>query len=145
MQTIDVSIHIQAPVEQVFDLMIDTEGCPSWLKDVSSAKLLQQGSEAKYGVGAVRSVRQSGITSVEEIVKYDPPNLFEYHIMDSTLPIRHELGRVEFVSSGDGTDVHWVSRAEGRHVWGLLEPILGRSMRKSFKSILEQARAELET
>jgi len=144
MQTIEVGIHIKAPIEQVFELFIDTEGSPSWTKGASNAKLLQEGRDAKYGVGAVRSIRLSGITFVEEIVKYDPPNYFEYRIKKSTLPIQHELGRMEFVSSEGGTDVHWVSRAGAKHFGRLLEPMIGRSMKKSFQRILEQAKVTLE-
>lgn len=144
MQTIDVDIHIRAPIQQVFDLMIDTEGCPSWIKGASNSKLLKEGSGAKYGFGAIRSIRLSGVTFVEEIVKYDPPNSYEYHVRKSTIPMDHELGRVEFVSSGDGTDVRWVSRAGGKHIFRLFEPVIGRSMQKSFQKILEQAKVKLE-
>jgi len=44
-----------------------------------------------------------------------------------------------------GTDVRRVSRAGGRHIFRFLEPVMGRSMRKSFQGILEQAKAKLET
>lgn len=144
MQTIDISTHIKAPIEQVFDLMIDTEGCPSWLKGASNAKLLQEGSGARYGIGALRSIRLSGVTFVEEIVEYDPPNYYEYRVRKSTIPMNHEFGRVEFVSSGDGTDIHWVSRASGKHVFRFIEPVMGRSMQKSFQQTLEQAKSKLE-
>ncbi len=80
MKTVDASIHIRAPIDRVFHLMTDTEKCPSWLRGTRKAKLLKEGSDARYGVGAVKSIRLSGITFVEEIVKYDPPNSFEYKI-----------------------------------------------------------------
>lgn len=145
MKTVEASVHIQAPIDRVFDLMIDTEGCPAWLKGASKAKLLKEGKDARYGVGAIKSIRLSGITFVEEIVKYDPPDSFEYRVMKSTLPMRHELGRMEFVRSRDGTDVRWISRARGKHVGRLLEPAMTRAMTKSFQDILDQAKAALES
>ncbi|MDI6830017.1 MAG: SRPBCC family protein [Actinomycetota bacterium] len=143
MKTVEASVHAQAPIDRVFDLMIDTEGCPAWLKGASRAGLLEEGNAARRGVGAVRSIRLSGITFVEEIVKYDPPHSFEYKVKKSTLPMKHELGRMEFTRSGEGTDVRWISRARGKHIGRLLEPVVGRAMTKSHQDILEQAKAAL--
>ncbi len=125
--------------------MIDTEGCHAWLKGASRAGLLKEGNDARYGVGAIRSIRLSGITFVEEIVKYDPPESFEHKVQKCALPMKHELGRMEFARSGDGTNAHWISRARGKHIGRLLEPVMGRAMTKSHQDILEQAKTALES
>ncbi len=59
--------------------------------------------------------------------------------------MKHDLGRMEFVRSGDGTDIHWISRARGKHVGRLLEPVMAKAMTRSFQDILEQAKAALES
>jgi len=145
MKTVEASVHVQAPIDRVFDLMIDTEGCPAWLKGAKKAKLLKEGNDARYGVGAIRSIRLSGISFAEEIVKYDPPDSFDYKAQKCTLPMKHELGRMEFVRSGDGTDVHWISRARGKHIGRLLEPLMSRAMTKSFQDILGQPKAAIDS
>lgn len=146
METIDVSMHFDAPIEQVWELFTDYEGYTD-IKEVSSAKLLQEGRDDRAGVGAVRQVRLQGITFVEDIVTFEPPNCLEYRVKKCTMPIRHEIGRMEFTPSKDGTDLHWTSRFEFPVplVGKRLEPLLCRRMSKTFMSCLEQAKTKLET
>ena len=145
METIDVNIHIDAPIEQVWELFADYEGYTD-IKEVSSAKLLQEGRDERAGVGAVREARLQGIKFVEDIVIFEPPNCLEYRVKKCTMPIRHEIGRMEFTPSNDGTDLHWTSRFEFPVplVGKRLEPFLCRRMNKTFISCLEQAKAKLE-
>ena len=99
METIDVGIHIKAPIEQVWDAMA-----------------------------------------------FDPPNYFEYRVRKSTLPMKHDLGRFKFKSTNSGTDVRWISRFELPFpvIGKMMEKSACRSMSKTFLSILEQAKADLE-
>ena len=145
METIDVRMHFQAPAEKVFDLLADHEGYV-FIKEVSSSELLREGREHKNGVGAVRRVRLLGITFVEDIVGFDPPRRLEYRVRRCTLPIRHDIGRIDLTPVEGGTDLHWISRFElalplaGR----FLAPLLRRTMSRTFLSALDQAKARLE-
>jgi uncharacterized protein YndB with AHSA1/START domain len=144
-ETIDIRMHFRAPIEKVWELLSDHEGYV-FIKEVSLAKLLQEGRDHRNGVGAVRKVRLQGVTFVEDIVTFDPPRCLEYRVKKCTIPIRHEIGRMEFTPVGDGTDLHWTSRFELPLplVGKMLEPLLCRSTSKAFLSALEQARARLE-
>ena len=145
METIEVGIHIDAPIEKVWERFTDIDAFTD-LKEVSYAKLLKEGREARMGVGAVRELRLQGIKFVEDIVTFEPPSCLEYRVKKSTMPIRHDIGRMEFTPSDKGTDIHWTSRFEfpvpliGKR----LEPLLCRRMNKTFTSCLEQAKERLE-
>jgi hypothetical protein len=76
MQTIDIGTHLHALIERVWEFFSDYEGYTSF-KGVSKAKLLQEGSSEKNGVGAVRMVRVTGVTFIEDIVTFDPPYRLE--------------------------------------------------------------------
>jgi Polyketide cyclase / dehydrase and lipid transport len=146
MYTIDVGIHINAPIGRVWDQFADYEGYTD-IREVSSAKLLQEGNDERTGVGAVREVRIKGVTFVEDIVTFDAPKCLEYRVKKSSLPMKHEIGRMEFSPSGEGTDVHWTSRFELAVplIGKMLERFLGASMSKTFTSCLEQAKLKLES
>jgi uncharacterized protein YndB with AHSA1/START domain len=145
MQTIDLNIHIQAPIERVWELLSDQEGY-TFAKQVSEAKLLREGDSDKNGVGAVLKIRAMGATITWEIVTFDPPKRFEYRITHFPIPFRHESGTVDLTSRDGGTDANWVSSFEvpipliGR----IMELIIGRVFGKVHQSVLTQAKVKLE-
>lgn len=146
METIDVRMHFNAPVEKVWELLADHEGYTA-IEEVSSAELLQEGREDRNGVGAIRKVTLKGITFVEDIVAFDPPTRLEYRVKRCTIPIRHEIGRIDLAPGDSGTDLHWISRFELPLplVGKILEPLLRRTMSQTFISALEQLKARVET
>lgn len=119
MYTIDVSTHINAPIEQVWGLLSDQEAY-TFASVVSEAKLLQRGKSEKDGVGAVVRVRAMGAPVTWEIVAFEPPARLEYRITRVLLPMRHEKGVLEFTTRGEGTDVRWTSSFE------VPVPVVGR-------------------
>jgi len=145
METIELDIHIQAPIEQAWELLSDQEGY-TFAKQVSEAKLLKEGDGDKNGVGAVLRIRAMGATITWEIVTFDPPKRFEYRITHFPIPFRHESGTVDLTSRSSGTDAQWVSRFEvpvpliGR----IMELIIGRVFGKVHQSVLTQAKTTLE-
>ena len=145
MQTIDVNTHIHAPIERVWGLFSDYEGY-TILKGVSKARLLEEGQDERNGVGAVREVRVLGVTFIEDIVTFDGPNRLEYRVRKSTVPIRHEIGTMDFTTCGDATDVRWVSRFDLNVplIGPILAPILCRIFNAAFQDFLNQSKAILE-
>jgi ligand-binding SRPBCC domain-containing protein len=145
MQTIDVSTHIHAPVEKVWEFFANHEGY-TVLKGVGKAKLLEEGRDERNGVGAVRLERVLGVTFIENIVTFDAPNRLEYRVKKSTIPIRHDIGTMDFTICGTATDVNWVTRYEVAIplLAILMEPILTFVFGTVFQSFLTQAKAILE-
>jgi len=146
METIDVGIHIQAPIEQVWDSMAIFHEEQPLAKEVKFLRILKEGPSGINGVGTVREAKIGMTKFVEEIVAFDPPNYFEYRVRKSTVPMKHDLGCFKFESTNGGTDVRWISRFE------LPWPVIGKMMEKyacrnmgnTFLSILKQIKAYLE-
>ena len=119
MHSIIMKAYIHAPIERVWDVFSDHENY-SHLAGVDYSKLLKEGDEERNGVGAVREVHGMGTQFVEDILTYEPPRLLEYKVVRCNKPIEHEIGRVELISRGEGTEVLWVSR------FRLKVPLIGK-------------------
>ena len=119
MESIVVKAYIHAPIERVWDVISDHENY-SRFKGIVYSKLVKEGAKERNGVGAVREVHGMGAKFIEDIVAYDPPRLLEYKVVRCSKPIEHEIGRVELIPRGDGTEIHWVSR------FRLKVPLIGK-------------------
>ncbi len=117
METIDVGIIINAPIEKVFDALADHEGYKK-LIGVLSAKLLRRGDTEKNGKGAIRQLDGVGITFIEEIPAFERNKYYEYKVIECYLnlglvrieiPLIHKLGRITLQEKEDGVEVRWVS------------------------------------
>jgi uncharacterized protein YndB with AHSA1/START domain len=145
MYAIDVGTHIRAPIERVWELLSDQEAY-TFATVVNKATLLKEGRGERDGVGAVVRVWALGAPVTWEIVTFEPPARLEYRITKVLLPMRHEIGAVEFTARGDGTDVRWTSSFEvpipivGR----LIGPVIRRVFSFIHNSSLVQAKEILE-
>ncbi len=111
MKTIDLSLRIEAPIEQCWEVLSNQEGY-TFAKQINSAKLVKRGMPEKGGVGAVLKLWALGCPVTWEVVSFEPPRRFEYRINKFPFPFRHIIGTVDLASDGGGTDVHWVSPFE---------------------------------
>lgn len=145
METIDVGTHIHAPIERVWEFLSDQEGY-TFAGEVSQAKLLKEGDIDKNGVGAVVRVRALGFPVTWNIVTFSPPHCLEYRITKVPLPMRHEIGTVDFTPCGVGTDVRWTSLFEVPVplVGGILGTIIRGVFSYIHQSALNQAKKILE-
>ncbi|MEU1951429.1 SRPBCC family protein [Nocardia rhamnosiphila] len=113
METITVERVITAPPNAVFD-WISTAHNYTRIPLVLHERLAVPGAGAPYGLGAVRFLVWCVGVFWERVTAYDPPRSFEYHVYRSFPPARHELGRVEFTETTDGTRVVWTTVVELR-------------------------------
>ena len=146
MRSVQVNVHINAPIEQVFEAISDHE---QFLKssDGTRTKLLQEGSAERNGLGCVREVSVGKRAwYVEEITAWDRPASFEYTIRRASMPIHHEGSRLKFTEVGGGTDVQWSSRfcIPVPLLGGLLGAAAERLYSKAFAALLATAKAQLE-
>jgi hypothetical protein len=146
MRSVQVNVHINAPIERVFETISDHE---QFLRsaDGTRTKLLQEGSAERNGLGCIREVSVGKRAwYVEEITAWNRPASFEYTIRRASMPIRHEGSRLSFTEIGGGTDVQWSSR------FSIPIPILGgllgaaaeKLYSKAFAALLATAKAQLE-
>jgi len=146
MRSVQVNVHINAPIERVFETISDHE---RFLRsaDGTRTKLLQEGSAERNGLGCVREVSVGKRAwYVEEITAWERPAFFEYTIRRASMPIRHEGSRLTFTEVGGGTDVQWSSRftIPVPILGGLLGAAAERLYSKAFTTLLETARVQLE-
>ncbi len=121
MQSVIMKTYIHAPIEKVWEALSDHEGYVRY-KGFSVSKLLKEGEKERNGVGAVREVHGMGSKFVEDIVKFEPPRMFEYKVVKCSRPLGHEIGRVELIPRGEGTEIHWLT------VFWLKIPVIGKLM-----------------
>jgi uncharacterized protein YndB with AHSA1/START domain len=109
MQTAVMKSYIHAPASRVWEAITDHAGLARF-SGVRSARLLRSGREHPNGAGAKREVFLGRLRFVEDIVRFEPPHVMEYRVVECSVPFDHELGRIELIERGRGTEVHWTTR-----------------------------------
>ena len=146
MRTVLIKMHINAPIEQVFEAISDHERFLV-AADGTSTKVLQAGPSERNGLGCIREVKVGQRAwYVEEITAWQRPSYFEYTIRKASMPIHHEGSRLSFAAADGGTNVQWSSR------FSIPIPILGiflgataaKLYSKAFTGLLTAAKAQLE-
>jgi carbon monoxide dehydrogenase subunit G len=144
MQSIRVTHTIQAPAEQVFDILADHANYKLF-PGVSDSKLLTPGKKERDGVGAVREVKVGAARFVEEITHYQRPSRLDYLIVRSFPPVQHKGGSIRLEPSGGGTLVTWTSEVRLRLplLGGLLTPLLCKQLSEGFLHTLKAVEKRL--
>lgn len=146
MRAVQVNIHIDAPIGQVFEAVSDHERFLV-ASNGTRTKLLREGGAERNGLGCIREVRVGARAwYIEEITAWARPAYFEYMIRKASLPIHHEGSRLSFTEVNGGTDVQWSSR------FSIPIPILGgllgakaaKLYSNAFTGLLTAAKAQLE-
>src|SRR5947208_14944965 len=112
MHEVRVHVHIEAPVEQVFDAVIDHE---SFLRSEGGvrARVMRAGEPERNGLGCLREVRVGRrVRYVEEITAWQRPLAFEYMIRGSSLPLRHAGARPTSTPHGSRTNAGGPARLD---------------------------------
>lgn len=98
----------RAPIDRVFAVLADHEGMSRW-PGIDRVTLFREGVD-RNGLGAIRRVHVLGLTLDEEIVRWEPPNGFDYKITKG-LPVEH-LGSVQLSERDGETHLLWKIRLE---------------------------------
>jgi len=143
--TVLLKVYIHSPIERVWELFSDHEGYARF-KAVSFAKLLKEGQGDRNGVGAVREIHALGVKFVEDILVFKPPRRLDYKVVKCTAPLEHEIGRMDLIQRGEGTELHWITRFRVKLplVGPLLAPLARLQTRDKFYDLLLEAKDMLE-
>jgi uncharacterized membrane protein len=139
---VEVRVSIQRPVEEVFAYVIAVESMPDWRGDVAEAVQLTDGP---FGVGT--RIRAGGrflgrpLGIVVEVTELEPGARFAYRPVSG--PLRTHNVYV-FESKAVGTQITLTDEIELTGVFGLLEPLMARVIRRQYEANLGRLKAILE-
>jgi uncharacterized protein YndB with AHSA1/START domain len=108
MPTVRVERTIEAPIEDVFDLLTDHANYDRF-PGITDSELVREGSPERNGLGALRRIAAGPIRFEEEITAFERPRRMDYLIREVNLPLEHEGGTIVLEESDEGTRAAWTS------------------------------------
>ena len=131
-------IRIDAPADRCFDVAVDYESYPEWLRDVKEAKILESDDE---GRGLRVEYRAAALgKSIRYVLAYDyagAPHEFSWQFVEGDM-LRRLDGTYRFEPDGDSTRVHYDLAVE------LAVPLPGLLKRRAAGLIMGSALKELK-
>lgn len=142
MATLEASIIINRPVEEVFAAVIDFNSHPQWRGGLLKAEVTSRGP---LGAGSTYTydmqVMGRKIETTGEVVAYEPPTAYAWKATSGPFPLR---GRVSCEAVADGTRVTETVEAEPGGFFKLAEPVLLRQQRGQMEKDLKMLKELLE-
>ena len=138
-----VDTQIDRPVHEVFAYATDPDKLTSWQTNTVSARREDAGP---YGVGSrLREVHRAPggkeLESVVEVVEYVPDRVFALEVKEGT-PIHAHL---QFDPVGAGTRLRFRAHGKLTGPMRIIEPLIGRTLRKQFSQQVATLKQVLET
>jgi len=139
---VELRVGIQRSVEDVFAYTSDYRTMPEWRGDVSEAEQLTEGPLA-VGTRIRAGVKALGrpIDLVIEVTELEPGVRFGYRPVSGPLRTHNVY---TFEPDGGGTLVTLTDEIELRGIFGLLEPVMGRMVRRQYKASLGRLKSILD-
>jgi len=106
MHTLSVSRKFNISKSTLWEIYTTYDHWNKWA-GFSTSKMHKDGSETKYGTGAVRCLGSMGINAYEEIFEFEPKNRFTYTVLRGGLPMKSHLGEVVFHEENNTTELTW--------------------------------------
>jgi len=142
MITIEKSIIINRPQQEVFDFLTNPANNAQWQ---SAAEATEWTSEGPPGVGSTyRSViRFLGrkIDSTNEITIWDPPHLYGFKSVSGPFPVG---GTMKLESQENGTQLTWTFQVEFGGFFKIAEGLVGKRAEKQFDTSFDALKLLLE-
>jgi uncharacterized protein YndB with AHSA1/START domain len=131
---------VAVPIETVWEKLSNHVGMTQWGPGIT-VTMDRLGSADPNGVGAIRRIASPGPGPdiVEEVVTFQPPNLFGYKALSGT-PFPGYAGEVRLTPAGSGTHINYsvsstasfpLVRAPLAVICQVLLRLLARASRKS--------------
>jgi uncharacterized protein YndB with AHSA1/START domain len=132
MATLELSIVINRPVDEVFAFVSNPENYPKWVASSSELKIT---SAEPIGVGttyrSVITVMGRRIESEIERTEYEPNRSFAETTRSGPVPVDN---RVTFEPVAGGTRITLTSVAEPGGFFKIAEPLLVRVVKRQFEA-----------
>ena len=131
-------IRVEAPADRCYDVAVDFESYPEWVRDVKEAKILETDEE---GRGKRVEFRAAALgKSIRYVLEYDfsdAPHSFSWKFVDGDM-LRRLDGTYRFEPDGNSTRVHYDLAVE------LAVPLPGLLKRRAAGLIMGSALKELK-
>jgi uncharacterized membrane protein len=131
-------IRVDAPADRCYDVAVDFESYPEWVRDVKEAKILETDDE---GRGTMVEFRAAALgKSIRYVLEYDyaaSPEAFSWRFVEGDM-LRRLDGTYRFEPDGDSTRVHYDLAVE------LAVPLPGLLKRRAAGLIMGGALKELK-
>jgi len=142
MFTVEKSIFINNPQQQVFDYASDPANAHKWQSNFMS---LEWTSAEPHGVGSTqRSVSRflgRDIETTVQITLWDPPNKTIAKSVSGPIPVKAETN---FEPEGPGTKVTLIGQVEAGGFFKLAEGLVKKQLERQFDTNLEALKLLLE-
>jgi ribosome-associated toxin RatA of RatAB toxin-antitoxin module len=137
-ETANERIRVDAPPARVWDVAVDFESYPEWVRDVKEARIIERDGE---GRGKRVEFRAAALgKSIRYVLEYDysdAPASFSWKFVEGDF-VRRLDGTYRFEPDGDGTRVHY------ELVVDLAVPLPGLVKRRAAGLIMGSALKELK-
>jgi len=137
-ETADERIRIEAPADRCWDVAVDFESYPEWVRDVKDVKILERDD---HGRGLRVEYRAAALgKSIRYVLGYDysaAPGSFSWKFVEGDM-LRRLDGTYRFEADGASTRVHYELAVE------LAVPLPGLVKRRAAGLIMGSALKELK-
>jgi uncharacterized protein YndB with AHSA1/START domain len=148
--TREVSLHVDAPVEEVWSLVSDVTRIGEFSPETFEARWRRGSTGPEAGAKFKGHVKRNGVGptywSACEVTQCVPNEIFEFAVGTDDLTVNNWGYRLE--PDGTGTKVTEYFRLEPslvmRAYWALLGPLRGRTNERGMRTTLERMKAVLE-
>jgi uncharacterized protein YndB with AHSA1/START domain len=140
MASVETSLIIRSPVEQVFDFLMDTRNVPKWMPKVNEVIV-----DGPMGLGThgteIRSFLGRTMKMEWEVIEYEPYRKVTFHYQSGPLPA---IATFAFDEVREGTKVTCRTNIEGRGIFRLFMPMVVREAKKEDESNFANLKRILE-
>ena len=127
MPTIDINTRIDAPVDELFDLMADPATEERWNPDALEVRRIDNGP---IGPEAQWQGRYKGMGSMHiTLVEYERPTRLVFAITGSRMDMHWTF---TYAPAGTATELAAAAQLRPKGAMRLLSPLLGPMMRRTF-------------
>ena len=108
MQTASMRRTIAAPIDEVFDWMVDGTNWAS-VPGMFYSRVHPADGPEPNGVGSVREFASWGSKVTEVVTAFERPRLMSYKALSTIPPGHHDGGSITFREISGGTEIFWTS------------------------------------
>ncbi len=138
MTHISVSHLFNAPINEVFEAVINADKYPYVSRLVHIERVRPASATEKDGVGTMREVELGVMWFKEEFTAFERPKRVDYIILEARPYFEHQAGSFSFKKRGTMTEVTWASSFRVPSAWQpkLVSKVSGWVAKAAFKSVL---------